>query len=305
MNAEQNASLALNGIKVPCSMVGKLTVADKDGYLDRQLSEEGYLLLRDVHDPDEVAAARTEVLQRLAEVGEINDPFDDGIASGTSYRRNSYPKREDLGRFWRSVSEGPAVRAVINGPRITNVMSKLFQEPATHFTFAWLRTMIKGRASPLHIDHPYMNRGSKRLVTCWTPFSSISMSNGPLYILEGSHNWSDIREQFEGHDVDLDPSRPGHIEESAVALAKRKNSRILTSEFGLGDCLIFGMFTVHGSFDNNSKTGAVRVSCDTRFQPALDPMDERFAGLNPPAHNALGYACLSASLPLTETAIRR
>ena len=80
MNTEQNASLTLNGIKVPCSMVGKLTVAEKDLYLGRQLSEEGYLLLRDVHDPDEVAAARTEVLQRLAEVGEINDPFDDGIS---------------------------------------------------------------------------------------------------------------------------------------------------------------------------------------------------------------------------------
>jgi ectoine hydroxylase-related dioxygenase (phytanoyl-CoA dioxygenase family) len=305
MNSEQKASLSLNGTVVPPDMVSELAVADKDGYLDQQLSQNGYLLLRGAHDPGEVAAARMEVLQRLAEVGEINEPVEDGIASGTSCRRDAYPAKEDLGGFWRSVSEGPAVRAVINGARITDLMSQLFLEPAAHFTFAWLRAMAKGRASPLHIDHPYMNRGSKRLVTCWTPLCDISLTNGPLYILEGSHRWSDIREEFEGHDVDRDPSRPGHIKEGPVALAKRKESRLLTSEFGLGDCLVFGMFTVHGSFDNNSEIGAVRVSCDTRFQPAAEPMDERFSGPNPPAHNELGYACLSASLPMTETSALR
>jgi len=110
-----------------------------------------------------------------------------------------------------------------------------------------------------------------------------------------------MRQKFEGHDVDRDPSRPGHIEEHPIALTGRKQSRFLTTEFKLGDCLVFGMFTVHGSFDNNSKSGRIRLSCDTRFQPAADPMDERFSGPNPPAHNGLGYSCLSASLPMTET----
>lgn len=305
MTALQKASLTLNGTEVPKDLVGALSAADRDGDLDRQLARNGYLLLREVHDPAEVAAARLEVLHRLAEVDEIGAPVEEGIASGASRRREAYPTQEDLGAFWRSVSEGPAVRAVINGARITHVMSQLFREPAEHFTFAWLRAMAKGRASPLHVDHPYMNRGSDRLVTCWTPLCDISLNNGSLYFLEDSHNWNDIRAEFEGHDVDRNPSRPGHIEESPLALAKRKASRLLTSEFGLGDCLVFGMFAVHGSFDNNATNGAVRLSCDTRFQPAVDAMDERFSGSNPPAHKGLGYACLSASLPMTETAALR
>ncbi len=150
-----------------------------------------------------------------------------------------------------------------------------------------------------------MNRGSKRLLTCWTPFCPISLSDGTLYILEGSHTWADIRQQFEGHDVDRDPSRPGHIQKNPITLAQHKSSRFLTTEFDMGDCLIFGMFTVHGSFDNNSENGLIRLSCDTRFQPSKDPMDERFRGPNPPAHNGLGYGCLSASRPLTETSISR
>lgn len=297
--------MSLNGTVASPDLVGKLIDADVNGDLSQQLTQQGYLLLRGVHDPSEVAAARMEVLRRLAEVGEIKEPIEDGIASGVSRRREIYPTKEDLGAFWRSVSEGPAVRAVINGPRIASVMSQLFQEPAGHFTFAWLRAMAKGRASPLHIDHPYMNRGSKRLVTCWTPLCNIDLNNGPLYVLEGSHAWKDIRAAFEGHDVDRDPARPGHIEESPIKLAKRKDSRLLTSNFRLGDCLVFGMFTVHGSFDNASETGTIRLSCDTRFQPASDPMDERFSGPNPQAHNGLGYACLSASRPMTETAALR
>ncbi len=305
MSAKQKTSLSLNGTPVPSDLVGALTAADKDGDLDQQLAQNGCLLLRGAHDPAAVAAARMEVLHRLAEVGEIGEPVEDGIASGTSRRREANPSQQELGAFWRSVSEGPAVRAVINGSRITDLMSRLFREPAGHFSFAWLRAMTKGRASPLHIDHPNMNRGSDRLVTCWTPLCDISLNNGSLYILEGSHTWGDIRAEFQGHDVDQDPTRPGHIEENPIALAKRKESRFLTAEFGLGDCLVFGMFTVHGSFDNNSNTGAVRLSCDTRFQPAADPMDERFSGPNPPAHKGLGYACLSASLPITETAALR
>ena len=298
-------ALTVNDAAVPDALVEELRPADMNGDLAQQLGEHGFLLLRDVHDPVEVDAARQEVLHRLAEVGEVSDPAESGLASGLSRRREIYPTTEDLGAFWRSVSEGKAVRSVINGPRITRVMRQLFQEPVQHFSFAWLRAMTAGRASPLHVDHPYMNRGSKRLVTCWSPLCRIRLGDGPLYILEGSHTWPDIRRQFEGHDVDRDPSRPGHIEESPITLAERKASKFLTTEFNLGDCLVFGMFTVHGSFDNNAANGLIRLSCDTRFQPAADPMDDRFAGPDPAAHNGLGYGCLSAARPLTETSVLR
>ena len=297
--------LTLNGVDVPDALVGQLNEADMAGDLASQLDRDGYLLIRGAHDLTEVEAARLEVLHRLADVGEVRDPVEEGRAFGTSNRREIYPTTAELGQFWRSVSEGKALRTVINGRRIVTIMDALFGEASHHFSFAWLRAMTSGKASPLHIDHPYMNLGSKRLLTCWTPLCDITLQDGTLYILEGSQEWSDIRQRFEGHDVDRDPSRPGHIEEDPVALVKRKESRFLTSEFKRGDCLIFGMFTVHGSFDNNSDAGRIRLSCDTRFQPASEPMDERFSGPNPPAHKGLGYGCLSASLPMTETGTLR
>lgn len=302
---KSETSLTIKGAAVEEAGIGTLRPADMNGDLGEQLAQDGYLLLRNLHDPDSVEAARLEVLTRLSEVGEVCEPIENGIASNTSWRRDIYPGTADLAAFWRSISDGEAVRAVINGPRIVAAMSRLFGEPASHFSFAWLRAMPAGRASPLHVDHPYMNRGSQRLVTCWSPLCPIDLSDGPLYILENSHNWADIRKRFEGHDVDRDPTRPGHIEESPMALVQSKNSRFLTSDFKLGDCLIFGMFTAHGSFDNNAQSGRIRLSCDTRFQPAAEAMDERFSGPNPPAHGGLGYGCLSASLPMTETGALR
>lgn len=288
--------LTIQGQNVPSNLLGPLRDADRGGDLSEQLASDGYLLLRGVHDADEVMAARKEILCRLAEVDEIAEPAEQGIATGRSRRAEMHP---DLGAFWRSVSEGPAVRAVINGPRITAAMTELFGEPAAHFSFAWLRAMTAGRASPLHVDHPYMNRGSAALVTCWTPMGSVGLDEGPLFIVEGSHTWPDLRDQFEGLDVDREPDRPGHLKDNAADLARREGTRLLTTAFAPGDCLVFGMFTAHAAFDNGSTSGRVRVSCDTRFQPASDPMDERFSGPNPPAHGGMGYGCLSAAKPMT------
>ena len=77
-------------------------------------------------------------------------------------------------------------------------------------------------------------------------------------------------------DVDRDKNSVGHIKDTPLDLVKKKQSRFLTTSFNPGDCLIFGMFTVHGSFDNNSCLGRIRLSCDTRFQPIGQPMGVEF-----------------------------
>ena len=286
---------------IPAEKLASMLEADQSKDLSVQLRDNGYLLLRSVYNPSDVQAARDEILRRLAEVGEVAEPISDAISTGTSDRRLHYPNTKSLGAFWKSVSEGSALRRVINGPEITGVMEKIFGEKVTHFSFAWLRAMQAGKASPVHIDHPYMNRGTKNLLTCWCPIGPVGLDEGTLYVLENSHTWSDIRAQFEGLDVDRDKTRLGHIEDTPLALAARKSSRFLTTSFNPGDCLIFGMFMVHGSFDNNSPLGRIRLSCVTRFQPINQPMDPRFSGKNPLAHSGLGYGCLTASLPMNET----
>ena len=302
MNFQCEAGLTLRGRSIPSTMIKKMGESSLSDDLSAKLEKDGYLLLRNVYDANEVIEARRMILKTLYEVGEVKEPYDQGIFSGDSNRRRIYPTAKDLGEFWKKISEMEELRKVINGKKIIRVMNSIFAEETTHFSFAWLRAMVKGKASPVHVDHPYMNRGTDKLVTCWTPLSEIAKNEGTLYVMQESHLWSEIREKFLGLDIDKTPSIPGHIEEHPVELINRKKSIFLTSNFNPGDCLVFGMFTVHGSFDNNNQNGKIRLSCDTRFQPKSEPMDPRFSGSEPKAHGGLGYGCLSSSLPLTEMA---
>jgi len=91
--------MTLKGVPVPPGSVSTMAAADIEADLARQLDRDGYLLLRGVHDPDAVEAARLEILHRLAEVGEVKEPVEKGLASGTSSRREKYPTTQDLGSF--------------------------------------------------------------------------------------------------------------------------------------------------------------------------------------------------------------
>ena len=50
----------------------------------------------------------------------------------------------------------------------------------------------------------------------------------------------------------------------------------------MGDLLVFSMFTMHASTDNHTRR--IRLSSDTRYQLAGEPVDERWIGEDPPAH---------------------
>jgi ectoine hydroxylase-related dioxygenase (phytanoyl-CoA dioxygenase family) len=54
----------------------------------------------------------------------------------------------------------------------------------------------------------------------------------------------------------------------------------------MGDVIVFSMFTVHASLDNRSDR--VRLSSDSRYQPASASADERWIGANPVGHGQAG-----------------
>ena len=71
----------------------------------------------------------------------------------------------------------------------------------------------------------------------------------------------------------------GQYAKDAVAVGRELKSRWLTADYQLGDLLVFGMYTMHASMDNH--TNRVRLSTDTRYQLASEPVDERWIGEEP------------------------
>ncbi len=293
------------GQPVPPSLLAPLNeIADwrsVQSELPERLARDGYVLLRNALDHDLVRQARREVLAQLAAVGEIADPVDAAVASGISRRAAMHC---DLGAFWRSVCEVPQIRQLTHGTRLAEISAAVLGKPTVPFDFLWLRTMLEGRATPLHFDHVYMNRGSANVVTSWVPLGDVPMEAGPLVVVEGSNRFADVIARYRGVDVDRD-GLPGSFPGDAVAFAQERGARLLTSNFQVGDVILFDMFTLHGSCDNRMGGGRVRLSCDVRWQPADDARDDRWFGSPPPGHGDQSYGGLNGAKPLGAEYIKR
>lgn len=252
----------------------------------RLLEEDGYLYLPGFFDPQEVRKARRSILGQLAEMGFLKAgyPVDDGVFDPM----NPPPAQA---RAHPLDQNDPGVLNLLFGQRTMDFYARFFGEPATHFDFTWFRTKGTGHGSDVHCDVVYMGRGSKRLLTMWTPLGDIDPRMGGLTILENSHLHGDLLSGYLDRDVDQycanqddaaayasgEKGWNGSLSRNPLAIRNRFGSRWLTSpKFRMGDALIFGMTMVHGSLDN--QTDRIRLSVDNRYQPAAEPVDPRWVG---------------------------
>ena len=287
------------GRPLPGTRVGgaprQRAVAADGAELRRRLAADGYVFLRGALDVGEVQAARVEVFERLVAVGEIRPPAIEGISTGESRRAETVG---DLGAFWKSVSEGPALRRVTHGPRLGTVLARIVGEPVRAHDYMFLRAAPLGRTTGLHFDYPFFTRATERVYTTWVPLGDVPATDGPLVIVEGSHRFTDLHDRVRGFDVVYDTSRKAQLATDFAEFADGRNCRILTADFRAGDICVFGMFTLHGSLDNHSPVGRVRLSCDVRYQPATEPIDPRYFGPNPGGTTGAGYGELNGAKPL-------
>jgi len=291
----------VKGRAVPTALLGELTdsaaLLGHPPALRERFAQDGYLFLRRALEPGAVRAARREVFERLVAVGEIRPPAEDGIFTGGSRRAELEP---DLGRFWRSVSEGPRLRAVSHGPAMAAIVSQLFDAPARPQDYLFLRAGVRGRATDLHYDYPFFTRAHDRVCTAWMPLGDVPVCDGPLVVVEGSHHYRDLIDPMIGHDISKNPERRAAFGSDAIDFARQRGTRLLTADFEAGDVAIFGMYLAHGSLDNFSPLDRVRLSCDVRWQPASLPTDPRYFGADPPGTTGAGYGELNGAKPLTQ-----
>lgn len=291
----------VHGKPVPTDVLGEFRdstelMADSSA-LQTRMAEDGYIFLRGVISPSAIAMARQEVFCRLADVGEIGEPPREGIFTGQSQRPAETSER---GEFWQSVSEGPALRRATHGPEIQHVVDALFDEPARGYDFIFLRPGVVGRFTFLHYDLPFFSRGTKNVITAWTAIGDIPTTEGSLFVLENSHRFDDLIKPIQQIDYSSKESPQVQMMDDAGEFARSRGSRLLTANFEPGDVILFGMTTMHGSFDNCSPINRTRLSVDVRWQPASEPIDDRYFGKNPAGTTGIGYAELNGAKPLTE-----
>lgn len=252
-------------------------VDDTDG-LRQRLQEDGYLYLKGFLDRDAVLAARQRILEFMDE--------HEGLEPG------SRPLDGVMGQYGKSVNmmgrkhitHEDAVKAVLESPRLFDLYERFHNEPVTTFAYKWLRAVGNEDCTGSHMDYVYMGRGSGRLMTVWVPFGDIPIEQGTLAICAGSHDqpsFEKLRNTYGKMDVDRD-GIAGWFTTSPREVTETFGGRWLTDDVEAGDIITFGMHTMHASTTNT--TDKWRISCDVRFQPASDPVDDRWAGREPKAH---------------------
>jgi|TARA_R110000744_G_scaffold88399_6_gene172317 hypothetical protein len=264
------------------------------GVLRKHLKEDGYLFIRDYLDREQVLSVREEISEEMSK-RELLD-------SNYSNAELRCQKDETVKFIPEVANNSDKVKELLYSGRLPKFYESLYGESVKHYDYTWLRAMPPGKGTNPHTDLPYMGRGTHNHMTCWVPYGDISYDLGGLAILEKSQQRMDLLEKYVFRDVDSyceNNSREksnadqgkwtftGTLSKNPKQLAEKFESRWLTAQFRAGDFLTFSMFTVHAAMDNLSNN-EYRLSSDSRYQRASEPIDERWIGENPPGHTVAG-----------------
>lgn len=269
-------------------------IADDTRALGERMEEDGYLYIPGFWHRDKILEVRADLLENLSTLGVVDPDFPLMEGRSNPEIRSSFKPE--------AARNLPSIRKLLFSGKIIDFWSAFFGEKVRHFDFVWLRAISRGKAAPPHCDIVYMGRGTHRLHTCWVPYGDISLDIGGVMVLEGSHRQTHRFSKYLKHDVDTYCvngrhagdiesgkrvwERDGNLSRNPVSLREKLGGRWLTAEFRMGDLLTFGMHTVHASLDNRSPF--LRLSSDTRYQRASEPVDMRWVGSNPPGHSMAG-----------------
>jgi hypothetical protein len=261
--------------------------------LQQQMQADGYLLLRGLLDPEKVLAARRRVMQQLSDTGQL-DP-ERSMMDGVPRPGAKLYFQPELAQ-----KNNPELQELLYAE--DGALMMFFQRflggAVRHFDFTWLRCISPGPGTPSHCDIVYMGRGTRRLYTAWVPLGVADFETGGLMVLENSHTNARLQQTYGQRDVDsycenrafdkalTSNGYNGFLSPDSNKVRRQLGERWLVAEYEPGDAVVFCMDLVHGGLDNRSNR--LRLSSDSRYQLASEPVDERWIGENPPGHGSAG-----------------
>ena len=295
---EVKVELTSNGYALDTSpeafgnLQSSMDAVDDADELRARMAHDGYLYLPGYLDRDLVFEARKVAVEKLAAQGH----FIPGTPPMEAFAR------PDTGiKFAPDLAHDnqPLYDLLYDGPMIA-FYERFLGGEVRHFDYTWMRAVSPGKGTKPHGDSVFMNRGTTNLFTSWTPLGDVSYELGGLIVLEGSNRIDEISSTYGQRDVDTyceneadaadyvsgEKWWTGTLAEDPADLRRQWGRRWLTNEYRAGDLLVFSIYTLHASLDNHSDR--IRLSSDSRYQLASDPVDERWIGDKPIGHGTAG-----------------
>ena len=230
-----------------------------DNDLNKKLNQDGYLYLKHFFERSLLNSARENI---------INDIKIKKITPKSQMLDELYTKKYVLD--------------IVESEKLFSLFDKIFNKKSITYDYKWLRLINQGDSTDIHIDKIYMGRGSNKLLTAWIPFQDTPMELGTLAVCEKSNHFEDVVRKYGSLDVDITSINNPNLSSSPTEISKKFGGIWKTNDFELGDIIIFSINTLHCSTMN--KTNKQRISCDVRFQPEDENVDDRWYGPNRTGH---------------------
>ncbi|HEY6739578.1 MAG TPA: phytanoyl-CoA dioxygenase family protein [Actinopolymorphaceae bacterium] len=244
---------------------------DDPDALRRRADEHGYLFVRGLLPAETVLDLRWRFLEVLARHGWLRSdrPLMDGRVDRDAFEREDVAETEFCGvgvtpAAYRDVQRVRQFHELSHHPRLLRLYEALFDGPVFPHPRNIARLMIPrstGRPTPPHQDFIHI-QGTPRVWTAWFPLGACPRELGGLTVLDGSHR---------------DGLMSYRAAEGAGGLEAYLCNLDLTwaqGDFEPGDVLTFSSHTVHKALPNG-RPDLVRLSCDFRYQPLRDEIEER------------------------------
>jgi ectoine hydroxylase-related dioxygenase (phytanoyl-CoA dioxygenase family) len=229
---------------------------DDPDALRERFDNDGYLYFQRVLDVERVRALRRRMLTVLADAGWVSPR-----AYFMSGRCLVAPVREGDDDFFRAYDEVQKLEefhSLAHDERLTDIMRTVLGDSAWPHPLKIARLSFPDHyevSTPPHQDWPN-NQGTERLTAAWVPVGDIPAELGGLAILRGSHKWGPLP---------LTVHLGAGNRRAVLPEDMLEQCRWVSTEFALGDVLVFLSTTVHASLHNASEF-FMRLSVDFRYQ---------------------------------------
>ena len=238
--------------------------------LRRRLAEEGYVFFKRLQSPDKLRQLRLEMATELQKGGWLvagTDPLD-GIADpamacteGDLGYTDVYHEAYKLESFHRIAHE----------PEILDMIERIAGRPAMPHPHKVARIwfpQFTEHTTPIHQDFVHF-QGNFETYTAWAPVGDCPIELGALAVLPGSHKVNGVLDHhfsLGAGSLCLNPSE--YVEEHPVLEVPWH-----TTNYEIGDTLIFPALTIHKALDNVTED-RMRISLDNRYQAIGDTISD-------------------------------
>ncbi len=255
--------------------------------LRTRFAADGYLYLKRLLDPEKVNAFRGWVFDHLSSSNLLLQGSDPVAGFGSL---NTYDK----------LIADRRLMSIVRSARYENFCSQTdltaFIEPFVGgMSYLHKRKLIRFTmpdtymATPAHYDLVYLRGGTSNIVTAWIPIGDISMAEGGLVYLSGSHAiGAQMEKELDARSAALSAeerinaynshmTEGGWVSKNLPEMAEKFDTQWLAADYEAGDVVLHSPFMIHASTNNMSPTGRIRLSTDIRFQNVDDEIDARWS----------------------------